>query len=482
MKTVKLILLSLALGLFLNVNKIEAFAAGVHEKAIDQALEYLRTSNDAKDRWVYGFYEYHASRNGTSPNAVLSKMGPQPDNFLDTVIGGWWIGYRYFVEVQFLTNIGFTSYWHFTSTFRPGKYGDRFSGFAYPIAPDEGFFGLNNIVKMILYNQEVKSGSFENARGLVIGLKDIFQIVTKDWMGLMKDFYMGEKDSGWGLSGASDVIHDYQTQTSSTNHAYNGQYAGGTSTKMASSNSWRVPANNWDDIQDTYFSPGSNAATWWANQARHNSSFDDIREAQLKQIGYMQHWVVDAAAIVHGYSSTGNNHTGYEKYADDYIRNFKVNKEKVKEKIEAFKNSDMKTYAQKFSNPNELNESGCATPTGDIDQISSEGVAIKCLKKGNKTDPTLYAIGDILRWISIEASKHTKVLTDDSEETFRTATEDNITLAVAGVVLTLEKLSADLYKKKQYERITRAENAPLEGIWGYGVWTLNGDATFNQIR
>lgn len=486
MKTVKLfitMLLSLILIGGTTTSQVFGFAAGVHEKAIDQALEYLRTSDDAKDRWVYGFYEYHASRNGTSPNAVLSKMGPQPDNFLDTVIGGWWIGYRYFVEVQFLTSLGFTSYWHFTSPFRPGKNGDRFSGFAYPIAPDEGFFGLNNIVKLVLYNQEIKSGSYENARGLVLGLKDIFQIITKDWMGLLKDFYMGEKDSGWGIPGAPDTIHDYQTQTSSTNHSYNGQYTGGTATKIAPSNSWRVPASNWDDIQDTYFNPGANAGQYWYNQFTHNSSFDDIKEAQLKQLGYMQHWTVDGSAVVHTWSQTGMNHTNFEGYADDFIKGgFKVNKDKVKARLEQFRNSDMKTYAQKFKNSNALQDQGCTAPTGDIAQNSAEGVAIKCLKQGKKTDPTLYSAGDILRWLALEANQYTKVLTDDSEATFKNAAEECITLAVTGVILALEKGAADLYKAKQYSRIAKAENAPAEGIWGYGTFTINGGATFEQIR
>lgn len=472
-QSVKIFISTLLILCAISFNsQVFGFASGVHEKAIDQAFDYLRTG-DAKSRWVYGFYEYHASRNGTSTSAAISKKGPSPDNFLDTVIGAWWIGYRYFVEVQFLTNIGFTSYWHFSSPFRPGKNGDRYSGFAYPIAPSEGFFGLNNIIKTVLYNQEIKSGSYENARGLVLGVKDIFQIVTEDWLGLLSDFYNGEKDGGWGIPGAPDSIHDYQTQTSSTDHNKNGQYENG---------SWRIPSSNWDDIQDTYFNPGANAGQYWYNQFTHNSSFDDIKEAQLNQLGYMMHWVVDGSAVVHTWSSTGNNHTGFESFADELISSgWKPDSDRVAEVIQKFKNSDMTTYAQKMK-ANTLASSGCVTPTVDVTKIADDGVPIKCLKIGGKTDPTLYSVGDILRWLAIEANQNTKVLTDDSEETFRKAAEANITLAVAGVTLVLEKSAADLYKFKQFSRMVNAGTAPSEGVWGYSTFTIGGSATFNQIR
>jgi hypothetical protein len=144
MKTVKLFI-SILLACALSASSIFGMAAKAHTGTVLQALEILQKGNEGQ-RWVYGFFNYHAGRNGTSAQATIAENGPAPDNFLDTVIGGWWIGYRYFIEVQFLTSIGFTSYWHFTSAYRPGKYGDRYSGYAYSVQPPGGFFGLNNIV------------------------------------------------------------------------------------------------------------------------------------------------------------------------------------------------------------------------------------------------------------------------------------------------------------------------------------------------
>jgi hypothetical protein len=469
MKTVKFIISVLLLSALVT-GSTYGMAAKAHRGTLLQALEILQKGNESQ-RWVYGFFNYHAQRNGTSPSATIADMAPQPDNFLDTVIGGWWIGYRYFVEVQFLTSIGFTSYWHFTSAYRPGKYGDRYSGYGYSVQPPGGFFGLNNIVKTLLYNQEVKSGSYENARGLVLGLKDIFQIFTKDWLGLASDFYNGEKDSGWGIPGAPDVIHDYQTQNSSTDRTQNGQFTD------AGTQSWRVPASNWDDVQDTFFNPGANAGQFWYNQFTHNASFDDIKTDSLKQIGYAMHWIADGSTPQHVWNTTDHNHTSFESYLDEQIgKGYKVDKEKVEALLHEFDESEMTTLTQKFACTASPVAGTCTN-----NAISAGEVALKNLKVNGKVDPTLYAAGDILRWLAEKAVTYDKVLSDDSEETFNAGTSQALTLAVAGEILLLKKATADLYKKKQYSRIVDASTAPAEGIWGYGTFTVNG-VSYNQIR
>jgi hypothetical protein len=470
MKTVKLFISILLLSVLASGSAF-GMAAKAHRGTLLQALEILQKGDDSQ-RWIYGFYNYHAQRNGTSPSATIADMGPQPDNFLDTVIGGWWIGYRYFIEVQFLTSIGFTSYWHFTSAYRPGKHGDRYSGYGYSVQPPGGFFGLNNIVKTLLYNQEVKSGSYDNARGLVLGLKDIFQIFTKDWLGLASDFYNGEKDSGWGIPGAADVIHDYQTQNSSTDSSQNGQFKTGT-------NNWRVPGGNWDDIQDTFFNPGANAGQFWYNQFTHNGNFDDIKTDTLKQIGYAMHWIADGSTPQHVWNTTDHNHTSFEGYLDEQIaKGYKVNKDEVNALLEEFDNSEMTTLSQTMVCDGGTTVSGqtCSGAT-----LAAGEVAIKSLKVNGKVDPTLYSAGDILRWLAEKAVTYDKVLSDDSEATFKANADKALTLAVAGEILLLKKATADLYKKKQYARIVDAGTAPAEGIWGYGTFTASG-VTYNQIR
>jgi hypothetical protein len=456
MKTVKL-LISLILAMSLTGTAF-GMSSQAHTRTNLQALDILQ-KGDEKQRWIYGFFSYHASRNGGSPQEYIAAMGPQPDNFLDTVIGGWWIGYRYFIEVQFLFKTGFTSYWHFTSAFRPGKNGDRYSGFAYPIAPDDGFFGLNGVIKTLLYNQEIKSGSYENAKGLVIGLKDIFQIFTKNWLGLATDFYNGEKGSSgdWGIPGAPDAIHDYQTQNASTDRSKNGQYKG---------QSWRVPSSNWDDIQDTYFNPGANAGQYWYNQFTHTSSFDSITADQMKMLGYATHWIADGATAQHVWSTTDHYHVDFESFMDEMIgsKGFVVDKTEVENLIIEFEASGMTTYAQKFAN------GAKDSPKG----LKDGEVSIKDLKINGQTDPTLYSAGDILRWLAEKAVTYDKVLVDDSETTFTTYGKKCLTLAVAGEILLFQKAVADLYKKKQYERLGLKED-----YWGYGTWA---GQSRNQIR
>ena len=471
MKLVKT-LLALLCALTLS-GQVFAMKSGAHRQTLLQALEMLQ-KGDEKQRWIYGFYSYHASRNGTSPQATIAEMGPAPDHFLDTVIGGWWIGYRYFFELEFYSGGGYTSYWHFTSAYRPGKYGDRYSGYAYPVAPEDGFFGLNTIVKTVLHNQEIKSGSFENARGLVVGIKDLFQILTGDWLGLAKDAYMGEAPKGdWALPGAPDVLNDYQTQTASTDPTKNGRLVNGKT---------RVPTGNWEDIQDAYFNPGANAGQYWYNQFTHNSSFDNISEAQLKQLGYAMHWIADGATPQHVWGTSDHNHTNFEGYIDEYLgKGFKASADKVFELINQFENSAMTSYKQQFASANDI-DGGSGAWMGALDYTANgqDGPALKDLKVNGRLDYTLVSAGDILRWLAEQAVQIEEVLADDSEKTFSSGAERALTLAVAGEILLLSKGAADLYKAKQYQKL--AQNAgEFSEFWGFGTFQI-GATTYNQIR
>jgi len=468
MKTVKLFMTLLLVILFSS--KVFGFAHVAHEKTIIQALDLLQ-KGDEKQRWMYGYFVYHGQRNGTSPQRTIAAMGPRPDDFLDTVIGGWWVGYRYFVEVDLIdTHMNFTSYSHFTSTFRPGKNGDRYVGYAFPYAPSDGFFGLNRVLKTLLHNQEVKSGSFENAKGLVLGLKDIFQVFTKNWMGLASDFYMGERGGAdtWGLPGAPNVLLDYQTQTSSTVEAENG------ANKPGGGGEWRIPKSNWEDIQDTYFSPGANSGQYWYNQFSHSAKFDSMSKEDLETLGYAMHWVADAAMPVHVWSTTGHNHVDFEHYIDDNInKGYKANKDLVQTYINQFYNTTTTTYPQVFA------AGAKDTPTSGVSTATKKEVSIKDLKVNGKPDPTLYSVGDILRWLSEIAVDNNKIMTDTSDKVYIPAQEKTMALAVAGEILVMEKVTADLYKKKQYERLVSASNPAT--IWGYGKFEVAG-TWYNQIR
>jgi len=341
-----------------------------------------------------------------------------------------------------LANINFTSYWHFTTGFRPGKFGDIHSGFAYRFAPDDGFFGLNGVIKTLLYNQEVKSGAYENAKGLVIGLKDIFQIFSEDWAGLAKDFYAGEK-SDFGIPGAPDVLKNYQAQLSS--HRGNSGLIW----------TYRVPQANFDDYQDVAFHPGSNAAQWWYNEFTENAEFTIMTANVLKTLGYVMHWAGDTAVPQHVWSTTAHYHVDFESHADEVIvgQGYIADADKVGELIEAFKtdSQDDLTYRN--------------------ETISEAG------------DPTEYSVGDILRWISRNAVENNQVLTDDSSETFDQGARDALNLAVAGICLILEKSTADLYKKQELLKLYQTDEPTMVKIFGNGFVTVGGvEQKDRQIR
>lgn len=412
-----------------------AMKGTAHTQTVVQALDYLRNGTE-KQRWLAGFYEYHADRNNTTPEDTIATSAPQPDDFLDTVIGGWWIGYRYYASVQFLTNINFTSYWHFTSAFRPGKYGDIHSGFVYRFAPDDGFFGLNGIIKTILYNQEVKSGAYENAKGLVLGLKDIFQIFTSDWVGLATDFYMGEK-ADFGIPGAPDVLNNYQAQTS----AHRGNSTTAPWTK-------RVPASNFDDYQDIAFHPGANAGQWWYNEFATQAEFTRMTANVMRTLGFVMHWAADGATPQHVWTTTAHYHVDFESHIDEMItgKGYKANRDKVTALIEEFKADTQEDL----------------TYRGET--IAAAG-----------GDPTRYSTGDILRWIARKAVQNDRVLNDDSAESFDPGAQQAIDLAVVAISLVLEKGAADLYKKQELEKkyLDTTNPVPVK-IFGDGKVTVGG--------
>lgn len=464
---------------------IMAMAHKAHSGTVKEAISYLNSGNDDQ-KWLHGFWQYHAKRNATSVNETLIKMAPEPDNFLDTVIGGWWIGYRYFVEVQSLVNVGFTSYWHFTSAYRPGRFGDRHTGYAHPIQPkfgDEGFFNINKLLQLGLYNQEVLSGSFEDAKGLVLGLKDIFQVVTKNWFGLAKDFYMGEKGSSgeWGRQGAPDVLNDYQTQTSSRD-----EYFSGRKSDLAGTTS-RVPASNWDDYQKVFFNPSANAAQYWYNQVTQNGNFDNLSKRDLEMLGFTFHFIADGSTPQHVWNTTAHFHTDFEGFIDKHVGKFKPSKDEIASLLQEFRESDHKTYAQYLPNSASLSdESGDCAPVKAASSLPNYGdgkeMAIKCLKVNNKIDPTLYSASDIVRWLASKAIDNQKVLVDDNEETFKAGAERALHLAMVGEILMLEKAAADLYKKKQYlEKLGAVSEEDKNKIWGNGV-VLIGGVLYPQIR
>lgn len=437
-RIVKFILVGIAT---LSASSVFGMKGLAHKETAKMAYEFLQNGTE-KQRWIAGFYEYHADRNGTSYAETIAKAAPQPDDFLDTVIGGWWVGYRYYASVQFLTNINFTSYWHFTSSFRPGKYGDIHSGFWYRVAPDDGFFGLNGIIKTVLYNQEIKSGSYENAKGLVLGLKDIFQVFTQDWVGLAKDFYMGEK-SDFGIPGAPDVLHNYQAQSSAHR---------GNTTEAA----WakRVPASNWDDYQDVVFNPGANAGQWWYNEFTTYAEFTNMTDNLLRTLGYTMHWASDSATPQHVWSTTAHYHVDFESHIDEVIssQGYRANADNVIALIEEFKNDTQEdlTYRKKAD--------------GTPETIADAG-----------GDPTLYAAGDILRWISRKAVQNDKVLTDDSASSFDPGARESIDLATTAIVLVLEKATADLYKKQELSKkyVDPTNPVPVK-LFGDGKVTVGG--------
>ncbi len=280
------------------VNAGSAWKYNTHKSSVIHAMNYMGSGNaDSVQQWAAQFLKYMGGED------IAEQMGIKngdTDDFKDTSVGGWWVGYRTNVSL-FGFDTNFTSYWHFLTMFRPGHYGNAYDGYSYKYSPDDGFWGYNGLVKSLLYNQDVKN---------------------KDKAGRT----ISNPENGQGVRDG----YKYRYQLSSSQKYYS-----------------TTPGSNYDDYQNIIFEPNSNAAVYWYFKALYGRVSSNIDRGHMLYLGHVMHMAGDANVTQHIWDTLDHYHTSYEGWVDENYYSL-YNPGKVKELIDGF------MAAYNIQNPSQL--------------------------------------------------------------------------------------------------------------------------------
>ncbi|HNR88858.1 MAG TPA: hypothetical protein PKM65_11005 [Spirochaetota bacterium] len=271
-----------------------------HRDTVVKAFEFMESSHaDYIQQWTANFLKYAG---GSDIALKMGNKNGDTDNFYDTSIGGWWVGYRTHVGI-FGFDTNFTSFWHFITMFRPGNYGNAYSGYSYKYSLEDGFWGLNGVIKSLLYNQDVRNSG----------------------------------NAGNNIS--------YPTNGKGVKDAYKFRYQLSAGQKYYSTTS----GGNYDDYQDIIFEPNSNASAYWYAKALEGRTPSNIGAAHLYYLGHVFHMVGDSNVTQHVWNTSDHNHVDYEGWVDDNRASL-VNFARVKELVQEFKNAHGITSPDKLRN------------------------------------------------------------------------------------------------------------------------------------
>ncbi|MCP4133330.1 MAG: hypothetical protein GY754_20345 [bacterium] len=273
--------------IFICLGTGNAWQFNTHKDSVVDAFEYMESKTDGTGEYFAANFLKYAG--GDDVAEKLGIKNSETDDFYDTSIGGWWIGYRTHGEIGgFVAN--FTSFWHFFSMFRPGTNGNAYDGYSYQYSMGDGFWGNNGLMYSALYNQDVQNKG--NAG------KEIFN-----------------DTGGKGVKSA----YKFKYQNSASEQYYS-----------------TTPDNNYDDYQDVIFEPSSNAGAYWYGRSIEGKSSTTITWDTLQYLGSTLHMAGDANVTQHVWDTSDNYHTGYEGWVNDnYTSLFDVTV--VEDYIEEFK-------------------------------------------------------------------------------------------------------------------------------------------------
>jgi hypothetical protein len=162
----KPILIISILLVFISADSAFALTQPLHKLITGKALEYM--GSDYADREQKRAYNTFVESAGSLEQAkeLLGQAAYDVDSFMDTRMGGWWVGYHYTAEDLSigLVDNNYTSLWHFINMTRgPDDHGNDYGGYDYRYRTDDpSLIDYDDIVKTWLINQELHDDDFAN--------------------------------------------------------------------------------------------------------------------------------------------------------------------------------------------------------------------------------------------------------------------------------------------------------------------------------
>ena len=243
-----------------------AWNFNTHRDSVLTALQYMSANGNSNQQWAASYLKY---RGGSDIAAVCGQKDGDTDNFYDTSVGGWWIGYRTHVSLLGF-NVNYTSFWHFINMSRPGHSNNAYDGYSYRYSFDDGFFSTMSLIKNLLYNQDTRNSG--NAGNNIS----------------YPEYGQGARDA-----------YRFRFQLSGSQKYYSSTSGG-----------------NYDDFQDTVYEPSTNAAAYWYGKALYGRDASNADRLHIGYLGHVLHLAEDANVTQHVWDTTGSYHTDYEGWMD----------------------------------------------------------------------------------------------------------------------------------------------------------------------
>ena len=160
-----LIPLTAGLGLLLATTQASAWSQPTHKNIVKDALAFMNSSYaTAEMKRAYQFY-VGAAGSEARAGEILGQAAYDVDDFKDTRLGGWWVGYEHApVYGAAASLVNYTSYWHFINMSRQGDaHGNDHGGYDYRYRKVDGSWSgdVDWYAMVYLYNRELKKSDFD---------------------------------------------------------------------------------------------------------------------------------------------------------------------------------------------------------------------------------------------------------------------------------------------------------------------------------
>ncbi|MEO4047950.1 hypothetical protein AAFN46_12770 [Pseudomonas sp. CAU 1711] len=153
------------LGLLCAAQNAAAWSQPTHKNIVKDALAFMNSAHaTAEMRRAYQFY-VGAAGSEAAAGEILGQAAYDVDDFKDTRLGGWWVGYEHAPLWGAAASIvNYTSYWHFINMGRVGDdHGNDHGGYDYRYHKvDGGVSDVDWYAMVYLYNRELKKSDFDS--------------------------------------------------------------------------------------------------------------------------------------------------------------------------------------------------------------------------------------------------------------------------------------------------------------------------------
>ena len=140
-----------------------AWSQETHKRIVADALKYMNSSSATAD--MKRAAQFYSQAAGSQANAaeILGQAAYDVDDFRDTRLGGWWVGYEYAPVGNLASSlVNYTSYWHFLNLTRgTDVHGNDHGGYDYRYHTVDGSWSDVDWYAMVyLYNRDLNQEDY----------------------------------------------------------------------------------------------------------------------------------------------------------------------------------------------------------------------------------------------------------------------------------------------------------------------------------